>query len=372
MRIVFGLAGWLNDAVRVFDESELEADPSLLLTWDRIEGPYRMWHEGQPELEVFDDLFTLVYHLSFASAVKLHEDPSRSYLYRYMTAGSQLVLALRGPEVAITGTAVPQAAFPAAEYWPQVFACGARFLDIVKRAPGVHPNRWLDLVPLAERARAALETRGYALDVKPGPPRPPPARPIHRWAALWAVARDPDASERFYRTILERQPAGVDFVAMSPDTAPPRWIPFVGASSVSELNERLYAVGSLPYTSLGGREIWMDYWGAMFGIDELVAPPAASVRRELHAIDPEKAAAYVENAFGWSVRRTGETWRISDADAVCSVALCLAVRPVGRRRSKPVISKVRSPELSRTEPRSFRGMIARRGFRILSAVCSGW
>jgi hypothetical protein len=315
MRIGFELVAWVDDELRSFDEAALEADPALLGR-EPVEGRYRIADEGQPELVVLDDLFVLAQHLSFTSVIALLDDVHGRYDYRYMTQGHWLSLVRDGDVITLEGDAVPRVRLDAPTYLPRIFACGERFSTAYARAPAADAARLAFLKPFAARAHQALRDHGIDVDAIPRPDPVPPAAPdVARWNGLWAVTLEPARAESFYRDVLGDAVDAVRFVKMTSALAPPQWVSFVTCRDRPALNERLLDSGAGCIATLDDHEIWVDAWGAVFG----VAAGAERGAAALHALcspDVEGAARAAADAFGWMVERDGASCALRDGDRV--------------------------------------------------------
>jgi hypothetical protein len=318
MRIGFEVVACVDGELRSFDEAAVDADPAVF-DLGPVEGRYRIAGEGQPEVVVHDDLFVLAQHLSFASVAQLIGDPHGRYDYRYMTQGHALSLVRDGDVITIEGDAVPRAQLDARAYLTQIYACGERFLRVHARAPAADGARLAFVQPFAVRARQALAASGVAVDAIPPPaPHDAAAPDLARWDGAWAVMLEPQRAEAFYRDVLGDPADAIRFVRMTSALAPPQWISFVSCRDRAALTERLLDSGGGSIATIDNHEIWVDPWGAVFGVSDR-GGSAAAARHELRGPDVDGAARAAAVAFGWTIEPGADGVALRDRDRVVAV-----------------------------------------------------
>ncbi len=155
---------------RVFlveDRALVELDEATLGAWppafrDRLNvsevlaGSVRIQADGQPMVEVLDELWHLVQVLCFEGACALAGEDRQPFRYRYMSAGCELTLTPAGRQVRVTGRDVPTVVLERAELAAALYDCGARFLRLLAALGAPRAELLRYLTSFAERARVCL------------------------------------------------------------------------------------------------------------------------------------------------------------------------------------------------------------------------
>jgi len=140
---------------RFFDEPALDAHLDLLRELDGLDGVLHLTHEGQPDVEVRDELSAVVHRICLTAPVDLLGG-SPVFLYRYASWSSHLVVVPYGSRVRMFGEHIPRAVWPAAELWAATVALGARYANLLDRLHGAQSGHAAPTRALHARAAAAL------------------------------------------------------------------------------------------------------------------------------------------------------------------------------------------------------------------------
>jgi hypothetical protein len=147
------------DGVEELDEAAIAArlaggDAASLREARALDGALRIGGA-----EIADELFSAVQRLCFEGAAALLADGA-VVEYRYFSSNERARLAADGDTVVLSGSDVPESAFPRRELIRALYACGARWiatLDKLGRAPEANHLR-----PFAAAAQSALAAAGLA------------------------------------------------------------------------------------------------------------------------------------------------------------------------------------------------------------------
>jgi len=145
---------------QLWDEAAIEAHLDEFVTLDDpIEGAVAIG-----EAEIIDTVPSAVLRLCFQCADALLV-PSGAYHYRYEAENlsAQLQTSDDGTTITVSGFGVASQALPASELLPALYACGVRYIELLKRLE-TRGRPSYDLPQLYEAAAAArnlLARRGW-------------------------------------------------------------------------------------------------------------------------------------------------------------------------------------------------------------------
>jgi hypothetical protein len=145
---------------QLWDEAAIEAHLDDLVTLDDpIEGAVAI-----SEAEIIDTLPSAVLRLCFQCSDALLV-PSGAYHYRYEAENlsAQLQTSDDGTTITVSGFGVASQALPASELLPALYACGVRYIELLKRleARGRPSYDLPHLHEAAATARILLARRGW-------------------------------------------------------------------------------------------------------------------------------------------------------------------------------------------------------------------
>jgi hypothetical protein len=164
VHVTFALDLFTGDDYQTVSEADLRAAPDsyrdLIRAQETLEGSLRIEANGQPPVEISDELWAAVQNLCF-TAVSALLDPERDcFLYRKTNVDSHIVLISLGPVVRLMGEDIPAATFPASELLPALTGCGLRIVDLYRSIGGAAAEFVHYLQPYADQATAALASHG--------------------------------------------------------------------------------------------------------------------------------------------------------------------------------------------------------------------
>jgi hypothetical protein len=135
-------------------EHDLDDHREAFARADPPEGALILEHDGEPRLELADDLSAAVKNACFDAVAALAEGSRDCVLYSRFNAEGNVVFIPRGSTVRIIGDETPTFTAPAEDLLPALYDCGLRVVALLER----HPDGGAEyLRPAAERARRALE-----------------------------------------------------------------------------------------------------------------------------------------------------------------------------------------------------------------------
>lgn len=101
-----------------------------------LEGMLRIRQSEQGEMELADDLSSLVQRLCFGAIPALVDEPESTIEYRFFSQDERLVMTPDGDRMRLFVEEEPELLVPRYELAMSLFACGNRFLDLLTTVDG--------------------------------------------------------------------------------------------------------------------------------------------------------------------------------------------------------------------------------------------
>lgn len=129
-----------------------------LCEMEEIEGALIITAPQQEPLALYETLWYLVENLSFKAIIQLLNHPQEFFHLTYYSSDQDLVIIPTPDYIKILSDAVPTARYKKADLFPQLYRCGCRYLELLKKLEKqgkteIDLDHWRTL---SEEARQAL------------------------------------------------------------------------------------------------------------------------------------------------------------------------------------------------------------------------
>jgi hypothetical protein len=149
-----------DDSVALTEDSPLGDFNNIrksLLDNSAIDGAVRIEIQGYPPVEVLDELPPLVRNLCFESVPMLLQRKCKCYLYTYLSSADHLVMVPMANSVRIFGEFGLYVTDSLKNLLPELYKCGERFIDLLRKLDGDENAMVKYLQPFALAARTILQ-----------------------------------------------------------------------------------------------------------------------------------------------------------------------------------------------------------------------
>ena len=169
VNIAITLHLFAGNGIEEVPEEGRAADPStyqeLLERQDVVEGSVEIQSEGQPTVELVDELWAAAFNLGFRCVTAMLRGTEETYLYRFTSSDGHIVAIRHGSWVRLVGEDIPAASYPSSSLLPALYEFGMRVVRVLEHAGEKAVGQVAYLTPVADEARDALLEAG--LEVPP-------------------------------------------------------------------------------------------------------------------------------------------------------------------------------------------------------------
>lgn len=165
-RVTFEVHAVLDNDLKEISEKvimdEFNNYRDILMEQDVLEGSLVIEVQDQPLLKVTDELWAAVQNLCFACVPALLEEKRECYIYTYTSYDGHIVILPLAGLVRLIGEDTPTITETKQKLLPELFDCGIRYLEFLKRLGG-HMNKSAQyLQPFADKAHSLLQQHQFS------------------------------------------------------------------------------------------------------------------------------------------------------------------------------------------------------------------
>jgi len=154
-----------NDLKEISEEvlaNDLENYREILLEQEVLEGSLLIEVQDQPRLEVTDELWAVVQNLCFACFPALLEEKRECYIYTCTSYDGHIVMLQLADLIRLIGEDTPTITEKKQKLLPELFDCGIRYLEFLKRLGDDRNESVQYLQPFADKARRILQQHQFS------------------------------------------------------------------------------------------------------------------------------------------------------------------------------------------------------------------